>query len=217
MCVFFSAVNLQLFMLWMHKSTSCTMHLFKPITMVIAGYVVALLSEMCLTLQHLSGLDRSNPLPNSRGCNLEICAGTETVSAYSHKPHLLPHRSLFLPALRHIQHLRKCKILIHKKKPRVKVEPPSALQLTFSFHFWTNPPSGRWGADDVRPPSLISILIYLNTWLSRHHPPLSHRLCPTWGPICVLWPTPSPVPLSYPNLSVTDRTDLPCSNPPPRQ
>lgn len=39
----------------------------------------------------------------------------------------------------------------------------------------------------------------------------------TRGPICVLWPTPSPLPLSHPNLSVTDRTDLPCSNPPPCQ
>lgn len=38
-----------------------TLYSFKPITMVIAGWVVALLSEMCLTPQHLSGLDRSNP------------------------------------------------------------------------------------------------------------------------------------------------------------
>lgn len=48
---------------------------------VIAGCEDALLSEMRLPLWHLSGLDRNNPRPNSRGCNLEICAGTETESA----------------------------------------------------------------------------------------------------------------------------------------
>lgn len=42
-----------------------------------------------------------------------------------------------------------------------------------------------------QPPSQISVLISLSTWLSHHHPPLSHRFCPTRGQICVLWPTPS--------------------------
>lgn len=58
-----------------------------------AQAALAPLSEMCLTLQHLSGLDRNNPQPNSGGCHLEICAGKESVSAYSNKPHLQPHLS----------------------------------------------------------------------------------------------------------------------------
>lgn len=66
--------------------------------MVITGCEDALLSEMCLTLWHLSGLDRNNPRPNSRGCNLEICAGAETESAYAYYLRLSPHLNHLAPA-----------------------------------------------------------------------------------------------------------------------
>lgn len=61
-------------------------HSFELLAVVSSGRASAPLSAMCLTLQHLSGLDRNNPRPNSGGCHLEICAGKESVSAYSNKP-----------------------------------------------------------------------------------------------------------------------------------
>lgn len=57
-----------------------------------------------------------------------------------------------------------------------------------------------------QPPSQISVLISLSTWLSHHHPPLSHRFCPTQGQICVLWPTPSTAAFIIPQ-PLCDRQD----------
>lgn len=121
-----------------------------------------------------------------------ICVGLlqQTPSSTASEP---SNFLFFVPTLRHVQYfcnVGKLKIVRKNKMDELKL--PSALQLTFWSLSWINSPPGRWGAREVRPPSLISILISLNTWLSHHHPPLSHCLCPTQGPICVLWPTPSP-------------------------
>lgn len=97
------------------------------------------------------------------------------------------------------------------------MELSSALQLTFSYHSWNKKTKKKPSSRQVRSswcqaPSLIFVLIYLNTWLSHHHPPLSHRSCPTQGQICVLWPTPG-LCLYHIPTSLTDRTDLACSKP----
>lgn len=55
------AAHAAFFFMRVRESTSWTLHLLKQIAMVSAGCVDALLSETCLTLQHLSGLDRNNP------------------------------------------------------------------------------------------------------------------------------------------------------------
>lgn len=48
-------------------------------------------------------------------------------------------------------------------------------------------------------------------------PTIKSLLHPTRGPICVLWPHSQPMCLYHTPTSLTDRTDLPCSNPPPCQ
>lgn len=142
------------------------------------------------------------------------------MSAYSHKPPSStpsePSNS-FLPALRHIQYFEMVENVKYGEKKEVR---KSSCQVPFNSLSHPTLEQTLFQAGGVLTmsgPFTDICSNILNTGLSHHHPPLSHCLCPTEGLICVLWPTPSPAPLSHPNLSVTDRTDLSCSNPPPCQ
>lgn len=157
---------------------------------------------------------------------MEICAGTETVSAYSQKPHLPPHLShltpFFLPALRHVQYFEMVENVKNAdKKNNKKLEEvalPSALQLTFSSRSWIKPSSGAGGVLMMSGPIADIRSNIPQHWDVASPPTIKSSLAPRRrGRSVCSGPLPAPAPLSHPNLSVTDRTDLPCSNPPPCQ
>lgn len=116
---------------------------------------------MCLTLRHLSGLDRNNPRPNSRGCNLEICARTETESAYSYERRLSPRLNHLAVALDQ-SHASQCKMETGDTSQGFEGALCSTPLPSINPH-----PSG---AVAHGAPSLISDPISLNIWLFHQRP-----------------------------------------------
>lgn len=182
--------------------------------MVSSGRALAPLSEMCLTLQHLSGLDRNNPQPNSGGCHLEICAGKESVSAYSNKPHLQPHLShqnslspFLLPTALNTSSIAE---MLGKSKEGKKLKwMDGSCQVPFNSLSDPYPELTllQAGAAPVMSGPIADIHSNIPQHLAVASPPTIKSLpAPDAGAdLCALAPLPAHVPLSHPDL--TDRQD----------